>query len=166
MTDFTAKAPVHPDRTHELHDQEQMPKEPQVSRPEQGRRFSILIVGTILAVAFTALGVDILDGWDARRDPLVPGAATFAALGGIAAAYLFIRGRGQEFGIGIMLIILSGSLLFFSHLRGNYVDGSDALRDVFTVGAGILFTVAMVFFAIAWLVIELKSRNAPPPPEM
>lgn len=138
-----------------------MPKAPGANRPELARRFAILIIGLVLTIAFTALGVDILDGWESRRDPLVPAAATFATLGGIAAAYLIVTRRTGPVGIGAILLILSAALVFFMHLRRGYVEGDDLMLDFFAVGAAILFVVATVYLVIEWMRAQFAS---PPPP--
>lgn len=149
MTDFSAKVPVDPDKAHELHDQSKHPKAPIGDRSDLARRFFIVGVGTLLALVFTAVGVDFLDGWDARRNPLVPGVATTGALGGIAAAYLIaIRSFGQ-FWVGMLLVILSVGGLFLMHLARAYAD-SDAIWISFAVAAGILHTAAMIYFIYAW----------------
>jgi hypothetical protein len=159
MTDFTARAPVHPERTDELHDQSKMPAAPAASRPDLARRFAIVGLGIMFAVGFTAMGVDIIDSWDARRDPRVPGAATIAAIGGIGAAYLAVRGRWMDFTYGALVVVVTGVIMFFNYLRGAYTDGSDLMRDFFAVSAGILFTVAMIYFTVMWLWIEFKGKD-------
>ncbi len=165
MTDFSTKAPVHPERVHDLHDQEQMPKGPAATLRDLAGRFSIVWVGLLLAIGFTAMGVDIRDGWDARRDPLVPGAATVGAIGGICLAYLIVRNHWQTAAIGLVLVAAALSAMFFDYLTGAYVDNGGGWQTTFTIIAGITYVAGMLYFLGAWLWIERTKPTEAPAPE-
>lgn len=165
MTDFSAKAPVNPEKPNYLHDQDEMPKAPQVSKVVLMRRFAILGLGALLTIAITALGVQLLDGWDARRNPLVPAAANIAAIGGICAAYLIVTRRMGEAWPGLLLVVLGAALLFFDFLREEIAGGAEFVGWAFTIVAAILLIIAMVYFVVMWLQSELRETSSSLPDE-
>lgn len=165
MADYSAKVPVEPEHTDELHDQTKMPNAPEPSRAAWARRFSILGIGIILAVVLTAMGVEIRAGWESHRDWVVPVIAQGAGIAGICLAYLLVRGRTDLAGPGIIALLVVLVLMGANFLRGTDTEGGDALRDWLSAISGIIYGAALLSFIAGWLVAEIKTPTKPPQPE-
>jgi len=166
MTHFGQSVPTSPTRVHELHDQTLLPATPHKTRADRLRLAPIVIGGIILAVVFTAIGVQIRAGWESHRDWVVPVIAQGAAIAGVAAAYLVIRGRTREAGVGFILLILTLAIVGANFLRGIDTEGPDTLRDWFSVVSGILYGASMLAFIVGWLYVELREPTRPKQPEL
>lgn len=154
MTNFSAPAPTHPDRVHELHDQDALPKAPGTSRLDLAWRYAIIIGGVALAFGLTAMGVQLRAGWESHRDWVVPTAAMGAAVGGVLLAYLLVTGRSRESMVGILLLLVALAFVFIDVLR-DATGEKGAWSDTFSIlgavalGAGILAVIIGFVIALA-----------------
>lgn len=166
MSHFAQKVPTSPTRHTELHDQSQMPASPHKTRADRMRLATLVILGVAFALAFTAMGVQIRVGWESHRDWVIPVIAQGAAIGGVAAAYLVIRGRDAEFAIGTLFLVLCGVVMGMNYLRGAETEGPDTLRDWLSVISGVLYGLSMLAFIAGWLSAELRDPTRPKAPEL
>lgn len=150
MTNFAAKAPTHPDRPDELHAQESLPAAPKVSRIQMATRFSILGLGVIFAVAFSAIGIQLREGWESHRDWVVPAAVSGAIISGPALAYLLLTGRMMAAAIGGALMFIALAFMLM-HILYN-IDGDDvsgALNSFFSIGGAVFYVGGLIAMQLA-----------------
>lgn len=161
MTNFAAKAPTHPERTDELHAPSSLPDAPAVSRLQLARRFAIVILGVILAVAFSAIGIQLREGWESHRDWVVPAAVSGALISGPALAYLLLTGRAKIAAIGSLLMFVALAFMLM-HLLYN-MDGDDvsgALNDFFSITGAVFYVGGLIALqlGLVWAIMVPKKE--------
>lgn len=166
MTNFAAKAPTHPERTDELHARSSLPEAPAVSRLQLASRFSILIVGVIFAVAFSAIGIQLREGWDSHRDWVVPAAVSGALISGPALAYLIFTGRNRVAAIGSLLMFFALAFMLM-HILYNLDDAevSSSWNNFFSISGAIFYVGGLLALQLGLVWAIFVPKKEPPAEE-
>lgn len=165
MADFSAAAPVEPDKSEVVHDRDTRP-----GPPADRRDYGLLLVHIAVAVAFTAafvaLAFQARASWTEVRDWVVPVTIPLYALGGISLAYLVLRRAWLEASTGVTLLFFAVALTGFNLWRAALTTGPDGLRDSFSITIGVLlgFSIAALAAGMAW--VEARRPSKPPAPEL
>src|SRR5690606_29240325 len=134
-----------------------------VSRRHLAGRFSILILGVVFAVAFSAIGIQLREGWESHRDWVVPAAVSGALVSGPALAYLLLTGRTKAAAIGAVLMFFALAFMLV-HLLYN-MDGNDvsgALNDFFSISGAVFYVGGLIAMQLALVyAIFVPKREAP-----
>ena len=165
MADFSAAAPVEPDKSEVVHDRDTRPGAPS-DRRDYGRLLLHIAVGVAFTAAFVALAYQARASWTDPRDWVVPVTIPLYALGGVSLAYLVIRRAWLEASTGVTLLFFAVALTGFDLWRAALTSGADGLRDSFSITIGVLlgFSIAALAAGMAW--VEARRPSKPPAPEL
>ena len=165
MADFSAAAPVEPDKSEVVHDRETRPGAP-ADRQDYGRLLLHIAVGVAFTAAFVAIAFQARASWTEVRDWVVPVTIPLYALGGISLAYLVLRRAWLEASAGVTLLFFAVALTGFDLWRAALTTGPDGLRDSFSITIGVLlgFSIAALAAGMAW--VEARRPSKPPAPEL
>ena len=165
MADFSAAAPVEPDKSEVVHDRDTRPGPPADRRDYVRLRLHIAVAAAFTA-AFVALAFQARASWTEVRDWVVPVTIPLYALGGISLAYLVLRRAWLEASTGITLLFFVVALTGFDLWRAALTTGPDGLRDSFSITIGVLlgFSIAALAAGMAW--VEARRPSRPPAPEL
>lgn len=164
MANLSIPAPYEPEKANWIHERENRPDEPKLTRLEFARRWAVLAIGGVLAVGITALLFSIRDSWDNHREWLVS-FIPFLVIAVIALAHLSAR---KQF----IALVPGGVFLFFAllfagaDLLADYDEASDTTRDVLSILAGVCLAIATVLLMAALLWVEIRKPTKAPLPEM
>ncbi len=171
MADFSAAAPVEPDKSEVVHDRDTRPDAPS-DRRDYGRLLLHIAVGVAFTAAFVALAYQARASWTDPRDWVVPVTIPLYALGGVSLAYLVLRRAWLEASTGATLLFFAVALTGFDLWRAavitdpNGLREADGLRDSFSITIGVLlgFSIAALAAGMAW--VEARRPSKPPAPEL
>ncbi len=165
MADFSAAAPVEPDKSEVVHDRGTRPGAP-ADRQDYGRLLLHIAVGVACTAAFVAIAFQARASWTEVRDWVVPVTIPLYALGGISLAYLVLRRAWLEASAGVTLLFFAVALTGFDLWRAALTTGPDGLRDSFSITIGVLlgFSIAALAAGMAW--VEARRPSKPPAPEL
>ncbi len=165
MADFSAAAPVEPDKSEVVHDRDTRPGAP-ADRQDYGRLLLHIAVGVACTAAFVAIAFQARASWTEVRDWVVPVTIPLYALGGISLAYLLLRRAWLEASTGVTLLFFAVALTGFDLWRAALTTGPDGLRDSFSITIGVLlgFSIAALAAGMAW--VEARRPSKPPAPEL
>ena len=163
MADFSAAAPVEPDKSEVVHDRDTRPGAP-ADRQDYGRLLLHIAVGVACTAAFVAIAFQARASWTEVRDWVVPVTIPLYALGGISLAYLLLRRAWLEASTGVTLLFFAVALTGFDLWRAALTTGPDGLRDSFSITIGVLlgFSIAALAVGMAW--VEARRPSKPPAP--
>ena len=165
MADFSAAAPVEPEKSEVVHDRDTRPDAPS-DRQDLGRLLLLIAVGVLFSAALIALAFQARASWTEVRDWVVPVTIPLYALGGISLAYLVLRRAWLAASAGLTLLFITVALTGFNLWRAALTTGPDGLRDSFSITIGVLlgFTIAALAAAMVW--VEARRPSRPPAPEL
>ena len=165
MADFSAAAPVEPEKSAVVHDRDTRPDAPG-DRQDLGRHLLLIVVGIVFAAALIALAYQARASWTEARDWVVPVTIPFYAIGGISLAYLVLRRAWLAASTGLTLLVITVALTGFNLWRAALTTGPDGLRDSLSITAGVLlgFSIAALLGAMVW--VEARRPSKPPAPEL
>ncbi len=165
MADFSAAAPVEPDKSEVVHDRDTRPGAP-ADRQDYARLLLHIAVGVACTAAFVAIAFQARASWTEVRDWVVPVTIPLYALGGISLAYLVLRRAWLEASTGVTLLFFAVALTGFDLWRAALTTGPDGLRDSFSITIGVLlgFSIAALAAGMAW--VEARRPSKPPAPEV
>ncbi len=165
MADFSAAAPVEPEKSEVVHDRDTRPGAP-ADRQDYGRLLLHIAVGVAFTAAFVAIAFQARASWTEVRDWVVPVTIPLYALGGISLAYLVLRRAWLEASVGVTLLFFAVALTGFDLWRAALTTGPDGLRDSFSITIGVLlgFSIAALAAGMAW--VEARRPSKPPAPEL
>ena len=165
MADFSAAAPVEPEKSEVVHDRDTRPGAP-ADRQDYGRLLLHIAVGVAFTAAFVAIAFQARASWTEVRDWVVPVTIPLYALGGISLAYLVLRRAWFEASVGVTLLFFAVALTGFDLWRAALTTGPDGLRDSFSITIGVLlgFSIAALAAGMAW--VEARRPSKPPAPEL
>lgn len=165
MADFSAAAPVEPDKSEVVHDRDTRPAPPADSR-DYVRLLLHIAVAAAFTAAFVALAFQARASWTEVRDWVVPVTIPLYALGGISLAYLVLRRAWMAASTGLTLLFIIVALTGFDLWRAALTTGPDGLRDSFSITIGVLlgFSIAALAAGMAW--VEARRPSKPPAPEL
>ena len=165
MADFSAAAPVEPEKSEGVHDRDTRPDAPS-DRQDLGRLLLLVAVGVLFSAALIALAFQARASWTEVRDWVVPVTIPLYALGGISLAYLVLRRAWLAASAGLTLLFITVALTGFNLWRAALTTGPDGLRDSFSITIGVLlgFTIAALAAAMVW--VEARRPSRPPAPEL
>ncbi|MDE2670007.1 MAG: hypothetical protein OXI51_10180 [Chloroflexota bacterium] len=165
MADFSAAAPVEPDKSEVVHDRDTRPGPP-ADRRDYLRLLLHIAVAAACTAAFVALAFQARASWTEVRDWVVPVTIPLYALGGISLAYLVLRRAWMEASTGVTLLFFAVALTGFDLWRAALTTGPDGLRDSFSITIGVLlgFSIAALAAGMAW--VEARRPSRPPAPEL
>ncbi len=164
MADFTAAAPVEPEKSAAVHDRDTRPGAP-ADRRDLGRLLLLIAVGVLFGAALIALAYQARASWTEVRDWVVPVTIPLYAIGGIALAYLVLRRAWLAASTGLTLLFLTVALTGFNLWRAALTTGPDGLRDSLSISAGVLLgaTIAALTAGMVW--VEARRPSRPPAPD-
>ena len=165
MADFSAAAPVEPDKSEVVHDRETRPGAP-ADRQDYGRLLLHIAVGVACTAAFVAIAFQARASWTEVRDWVVPVTIPLYALGGISLAYLVLRRAWLEASTGVTLLFFAVALTGFDLWRAALTTGPDGLRDSFSITIGVLLGVSIAALAAGMAWVEARRPSKPPAPEL
>ena len=165
MADFSAAAPVEPDKNEVVHDRDTRPHAPS-DRQDYVRLLLHIAVAAAFTAAFVAIAFQARASWTEVRDWVVPVTIPLYALGGISLAYLVWRRAWLEASTGVTLLFFAVALTGFNLWRAALTTGPDGLRDSFSITIGVLlgFSIAALAAGMAW--VEARRPSKPPAPEL
>ena len=165
MADFSAPAPVEPEKSEVIHDRATRPDAPS-DRQDLGRLLLLIAVSVLFTAALVAIAFQARASWTEVRDWVVPVTIPLYALGGISLAYLVLRRAWLAASTGLTLLFITVALTGFNLWRAALTTGPDGLRDSFSITIGILlgFTIAALAAAMVW--VEARRPSRPPAPEL
>lgn len=165
MADFSAAAPVEPDKSEVVHDRDTRPGAP-ADRQDYVRLLLHIAVAAAFTAAFVAIAFQARASWTEVRDWVVPVTIPLYALGGISLAYLVLRRAWLEASTGVTLLFFAVALTGFDLWRAALTTGPDGLRDSFSITIGVLlgFSIAALAAGMAW--VEARRPSKPPAPEL
>ena len=165
MADFSAAAPVEPEKSEVVHDRDTRPGAP-ADRQDYDRLLLHIAVGVAFTAAFVAIAFQARASWTEVRDWVVPVTIPLYALGGISLAYLVLRRAWLEASVGVTLLFFAVALTGFDLWRAALTTGPDGLRDSFSITIGVLlgFSIAALAAGMAW--VEARRPSKPPAPEL
>lgn len=165
MADFSAAAPVEPDKSEVVHDRDTRPGAP-ADRQDYVRLLLHIAVAAAFTAAFVAIAFQARASWTEVRDWVVPVTIPLYALGGISLAYLVLRRAWLEASTGVTLFFFAVALTGFDLWRAALTTGPDGLRDSFSITIGVLlgFSIAALAAGMAW--VEARRPSRPPAPEL
>lgn len=165
MADFSAAAPVEPDKSEVVHDRDTRPGPP-ADRRDYVRLLLHIAVAAAFTAAFVALAFQARASWTEVRDWVVPVTIPLYALGGISLAYLVLRRAWLAASTGGTLLFFAVALTGFDLWRAALTTGPDGLRDSFSITIGVLlgFSIAALAAGMAW--VEARRPSKPPAPEL
>ena len=165
MADFSAAAPVEPDKSEVVHDRDTRPGAP-ADRQDYVRLLLHIVVAAAFTAAFVAIAFQARASWTEVRDWVVPVTIPLYALGGISLAYLVLRRAWLEASTGVTLLFFAVALTGFDLWRAALTTGPDGLRDSFSITIGVLlgFSIAALAAGMAW--VEARRPARPPAPEL
>ena len=165
MADFSAAAPVEPDKSEVVHDRDTRPGAP-ADRQDYGRLLLHIAVGVACTAAFVAIAFQARASWTEVRDWVVPVTIPLYALGGISLAYLLLRRAWLEASTGVTLLFFAVALTGFDLWRAALTTGPDGLRDSFSITIGVLLGVSIAALAAGMAWVEARRPSRPPAPEL
>ncbi len=165
MADFSAAAPVEPDKSEVVHDRDTRPGAP-ADRQDYVRLLLHIAVAAAFTAAFVAIAFQARASWTEVRDWVVPVTIPLYALGGISLAYLVLRRAWLEASTGVTLLFFAVALTGFDLWRAALTTGPDGLRDSFSITIGVLLGVSIAALAAGMAWVEARRPARPPAPEL
>lgn len=165
MADFSAAAPVEPDKSEVVHDRDTRPGAP-ADRQDYVRLLLHIAVAAAFTAAFVAIAFQARASWTEVRDWVVPVTIPLYALGGISLAYLVLRRAWLEASTGVTLLFFAVALTGFDLWRAALTTGPDGLRDSFSITIGVLLGVSIATLAAGMAWVEARRPARPPAPEL
>lgn len=165
MADFSAAAPVEPDKSEVVHDRDTRPGAP-ADRQDYVRLLLHIAVAAAFTAAFVAIAFQARASWTEVRDWVVPVTIPLYALGGISLAYLVLRRAWLEASTGVTLLFFAVALTGFDLWRAALTTGPDGLRDSFSITIGVLLGVSIAALAAGMAWVEARRPSRPPAPEL
>jgi len=166
MADFSSAAPVEEEKTEFLHDLTTRPGRPAMSRGEHARDWSILVLGMVLAAGFVALAFQTRDSWGSHRDWVVPVTVPPLVIGGIAAAYLFVRNEWNAAATGLLFAIVSVGMMATNIAVERQEDPSATTQDLLAILGGVTLGLSVAACTMAMVWVEIRRPTRAPTPEM
>lgn len=163
-TDMTARVPFETEKASELHDQEQMPAQPDDWKRDFRMYLGWPLLGVILAAGGAALVFEIRQAWDSHRDWVPPAAITGTSPAALAMAYLLWRRRLVELSPGLAFLVATLAFTFIG-VALEQGDGSTAAKNTMTILAAVSLALTCVSFLAAFIWTEWKSPSRAPDPE-
>lgn len=165
MANFSLPAPFEPEKTAYIHDRSNRPAAPATSRGDLVRRFSGFGLGLLFAAFMLAIAFQVRAGWDNHREWVVAMSGPFYALGGIAIGHLLYRQKWEAVAPALLFLVLAAAVAGVD-IVADANDADMTLRDVLSIGGGILLaiSIACAIFAVLW--VELRNPTKAPPPQM
>jgi peptidoglycan/LPS O-acetylase OafA/YrhL len=164
MANFSAPAPIEPEKSTYLHERTNRPVPPTRTNLALLRSYLGMVLGLLFAIGFVALSFQIRAGWDNHREWVVAITVPGTVLAGVALGHLAARRQLMALVPGIGLLALTLLLVFLNFLRGRDTTGDDGLRDALSITSGVLlvFTVGALVGALAWVEWKrpTKARHA------
>jgi hypothetical protein len=166
MTNWTAIAPINPEKSSFLHDRGNRPAAPAQDRASLARRYLVHGLGLVLTCGLVALAFQTRDSWMVGRDWVVPAVVPAAAIGGVALAHLLARRQWDAAAPAVLFLLVAVSLMGGNVWRGQLVEGSDTQRDLLAIGTAVAMglMVAAALFGLVW--VEAKHPTRAPQAEM
>ena len=152
MSDFSAQVPVESEKVDWLHDRSVRP----VRVFAQPSTILAIIVAVFASMALIALAFQARASWDIARDWVVPGTVPLFAVAGVCLVHLLVRRAFRELTPALVFLGLVVIFTILNLVRSGYSDGSDAMRDSFSILTGIFLALTVVSSVIAALAVELR----------
>ena len=162
MADLNVPAPFEAAKVDYLHDQSARPERPKPEMSDRGRYLIAILVGVVATAALVALAFEARSSWESHRDWVVPAVAPLLAIGGVAFAYLVIRGELTAVITGFMFAFVTLLLEILNRYRGSQTEGPDIGRDVLSSLAGVGIAVTVLSLVIAMIMVEARRPERPP----
>lgn len=166
MADFSNPAPVEETKTDFLHDLSTRPAGPGMSREEHARDWLILLLGLVIGAAFVALAFETRGSWESHRDWVVPVLVPPLVIGGVAAAYLFIRNEWNAAAAGLMFGLASAGMMATNISIGRQDDPSAGTQNMLAAAGGVTLGLSVALFIFAMIWVEFRRPTRAPAPEM
>jgi hypothetical protein len=152
MSDFSTKTPIEQEKISWLHDRSVRP----VRSPVKIKSVGIIILAVLTSIALIALAFQARASWDVARDWVVPGTVPLFAVAGVCLVHLLVRRAFRELTPALVFLGLVVIFTILNLVRSGYSDGSDAMRDSFSILTGIFLALTVVSSVIAALAVELR----------
>lgn len=165
MVNFSARAPVQPEKPHYLHNQAEKPKAPRPTLRTVVRQNADLALGVLVGIGFVALAFQIRAGWENHREWVVATTVPFTATAGVALGALLGRQKWEAALAPILFVLLAIMLVIFNILRGYETEGPDGLRDAMSIISGICLGAACLSAIAAFIWVEVREPYRAPAPE-
>jgi hypothetical protein len=166
MVDFSAPAPVEYEKQGDyLHDQSRLPEAPESRTRVKAVQLAV-ILGAGLSVAFAAAIFQLWAGWENVRNLGLIVNVSLAAFGGVSLGYLLWRQKWNWAAPGLLIALLLGALVGMNLWRAAYSEGQDNLRDFFSITAGIVGAILLIYLVFAYFWVEATDPTRAPEPEM
>lgn len=162
MAELNLPAPYEGAKVDYLHDQSARPEAPKAEKSDRGRYLFAILLGVVATAALVALAFEARSSWESHRDWVVPAVAPLLAIGGVAFAYLVIRGELTAVVTGFMFAFVTLLLEILNRYRGSETDGSDVGRDVLSSLAGVGVALTVLVLVIAMIMVEVRHPQRPP----